>query len=96
MNGSFGQYMLVDAKFAAIIPEGADPVEVAPVLCAGVIALGEMIFSEEAYGLYVVRARGRDVAHPALRFLAGSAVRNGAIIVGILLLLAVIRRLLPA
>jgi len=32
VNGSFGQYMLVDATFAARIPEGADPHEIAPVL----------------------------------------------------------------
>lgn len=36
VDGSFGEYMLVDERFAARIPEGADPVEVAPILCAGV------------------------------------------------------------
>src|SRR5471030_1965272 len=36
VDGSFGQYMLVDSLFAARIPDGADLVEVAPVLCAGV------------------------------------------------------------
>lgn len=36
VDGSFGTYMLVDAAFAARIPDGVDPVEVAPILCAGV------------------------------------------------------------
>jgi propanol-preferring alcohol dehydrogenase len=36
VDGSFGEYMLVDSRFAARIPAGSDPVEVAPVLCAGV------------------------------------------------------------
>ena len=36
VNGSFGEYMLVDTRYAPRIPEGADPVEVAPILCAGV------------------------------------------------------------
>jgi len=36
VDGSFGEYMLVNTRFAARIPAGSDPVEVAPVLCAGV------------------------------------------------------------
>ena len=36
VDGSFGEYMLVDARYAPVIPEGADPMEVGPILCAGV------------------------------------------------------------
>lgn len=36
VDGSFGQYMLMDARYAARIPAGADLVQVAPILCAGV------------------------------------------------------------
>lgn len=36
VDGSFGEYMLVDTRYCARIPEGSDPVEVAPILCAGV------------------------------------------------------------
>ncbi|HJA60069.1 MAG TPA: alcohol dehydrogenase catalytic domain-containing protein, partial [Candidatus Brevibacterium intestinavium] len=35
VDGSFGEYMLVDTRFAAAIPDGADPYEIAPLLCAG-------------------------------------------------------------
>src|SRR5699024_12305580 len=35
-DGSFGEYMLIDTRYAPRIPEGSDPFEVGPVLCAGV------------------------------------------------------------
>ena len=31
VDGSFGEYMLVDARYAPVIPEGADPMEVGPI-----------------------------------------------------------------
>ena len=36
VDGSFGTYMLVNADYAARIPDGADPLEVAPILGAEV------------------------------------------------------------
>lgn len=35
-EGSFAEYMVVDAKYASRIPQTLDPLEVAPLLCAGV------------------------------------------------------------
>jgi len=35
VDGSFGEYMLVDTRYCARIPDGSDPVEVAPALCPG-------------------------------------------------------------
>ena len=61
IDGSFGQYMLVDARFAAQIPAGADPYEVAPVLCAGVTVYKGLKMTEARPGEWVV------ISAPCLR-----------------------------
>lgn len=48
VDGSFGEYMLVDTRFAARIPEGSDPVDVAPVLCAGGVTVYKGLKMTEA------------------------------------------------
>src|SRR5665811_389285 len=63
VDGSFGEYMLVDAKFAAIIPDGADLVELAPVLCAGVTVYKGLKMTEARPGLRVAAV---DVADDKL------------------------------
>ena len=40
MNGAFAEYMVLKAAFAVPISEDVDPVTAAPLLCAGVTALG--------------------------------------------------------
>ena len=53
VDGSFGEYMLVDSRFAARIPAGSDPVEVAPVLCAGVTVYKGLKMTEARPGQWV-------------------------------------------
>lgn len=53
VDGSFGEYMLVDSRFAARIPAGSDPVEVAPVLCAGVTVYKGLKMTETRPGQWV-------------------------------------------
>ena len=71
VDGSFGQYMLVDAAYAALIPEGADPVEVAPILCAGVTVYKGLKMTEARPGHGPTRRRRRHrrrqarTRHPA-------------------------------
>ena len=36
VNGYFQEYVCIDAKAAMVLPEGLDPVEAAPLFCAGV------------------------------------------------------------
>lgn len=36
VNGSFAEYALADPKYVGHIPAGVDPIEIAPILCAGV------------------------------------------------------------
>ncbi|MBO1902097.1 alcohol dehydrogenase AdhP [Leucobacter weissii] len=68
VDGSFGEYMLVDEKFAARIPEGADPVEIAPVLCAGVTVYKGLKVTEARPGQWVVISGIGGLGHIAVQF----------------------------
>lgn len=54
VNGSFGEYMLVDTRYCARIPEGSDPIEVAPILCAGVTVYKGLKEANTRPGEYMV------------------------------------------
>jgi propanol-preferring alcohol dehydrogenase len=79
VDGSFGQYMLVDAKYAAIIPEGADPVEVAPVLCAGVTVYKGLKMTEAQPGEWVVISGIGGLGHVAVQYAIAMGLRVAAV-----------------
>jgi len=79
VNGSFGEYMLVDAKFAARIPEGADPVEIAPVLCAGVTVYKGLKVSEARPGQWVVISGVGGLGHVAVQYAKAMGLRVAAV-----------------
>lgn len=79
MNGSFGQYMLVDAKFAARIPEGADPYEVAPILCAGVTVYKGLKETEVRPGEWVVISGIGGLGHLAVQYAVAMGMRVAAV-----------------
>lgn len=79
VDGSFGQYMLVDARFAAIIPEGADPVEVAPVLCAGVTVYKGLKMTEARPGQWVVISGIGGLGHVAVQYATAMGLRVAAV-----------------
>ena len=79
VNGSFGQYMLVDAKFAARIPEGADPVEIAPVLCAGVTVYKGLKVSDARPGQWVVISGVGGLGHVAVQYAKAMGLRVAAV-----------------
>lgn len=79
VDGSFGQYMLVDAKYAAIIPEGADPVEVAPVLCAGVTVYKGLKMTETKPGQWVVISGIGGLGHVAVQYARAMGMRVAAV-----------------
>lgn len=68
VDGSFGEYMLVDERFAARIPEGADPVEVAPVLCAGVTVYKGLKMTEARPGEWVTISGIGGLGHIAVQY----------------------------
>lgn len=79
VDGSFGQYMLVDAKYAAIIPDGADPVEVAPILCAGVTVYKGLKMTEARPGQWVVISGIGGLGHVAVQYARAMGLRVAAV-----------------
>lgn len=79
VDGSFGEYMLVDAKFAAHIPEGADPYEIAPVLCAGVTVYKGLKQSEVKPGQWVVISGIGGLGHIAVQYAVAMGMRVVAV-----------------
>ncbi len=79
VNGSFGEYMLVDSKFAARIPKGADPVEIAPVLCAGVTVYKGLKVSGARPGQWVVISGVGGLGHVAVQYAKAMGLRVAAV-----------------
>ncbi len=68
VDGSFGEYMLVDATYAAILPEDVDPYEVAPILCAGVTVYKGLKQTETRPGQWVVISGLGGLGHIAVQY----------------------------
>jgi len=78
-GGSFGEYMLVDARYAAVIPEGADPYEIAPVLCAGVTVYKGLKQTEVKPGQWVVISGIGGLGHVAVQYAVAMGMRVVAV-----------------
>jgi len=68
VDGSFGTYMLVDTRYCARIPEGSDPLEVAPILCAGVTVYKGLKVTEAKPGQFVVISGVGGLGHIAVQY----------------------------
>jgi alcohol dehydrogenase, propanol-preferring len=79
VDGSFGQYMLVDAAYAALIPDGADPVEVAPILCAGVTVYKGLKMTEARPGQWVIISGIGGLGHIAVQYARAMGLRVAAV-----------------
>jgi propanol-preferring alcohol dehydrogenase len=79
VDGSFGEYMLVDAEFAPRIPEGADRVEIAPVLCAGVTVYKGLKMTEARPGQWVVSSGIGGLGHIAVQYAVAMGLRVAAV-----------------
>ena len=79
VDGSFGEYMLVEAKFAAHIPEGSDPYEIAPVLCAGVTVYKGLKQTEVKPGQWVVISGIGGLGHIAVQYAVAMGMRVVAV-----------------
>ena len=79
MNGSFGEYMLVDARYAPVIPEGADPMEVGPILCAGVTVYKGLKQTEVRPGQWVVISGIGGLGHIAVQYAVAMGMRVVAV-----------------
>ncbi len=74
-NGSFGEYMLVDTRYCARIPEGMDPVEAAPILCAGLTVYKGLKMSDTKPGQFMVISGVGGLGHIAVQYAAAMGMR---------------------
>ena len=79
VDGSFGQFMLVDARYAVRLPDGVDPVEVAPVLCAGVTVYKGLKMTEAKPGQWVVISGIGGLGHLAVQYARAMGLRVVAV-----------------
>lgn len=79
VDGSFGQYMLVDSRYCAVIPDGADPYEIAPVLCAGVTVYKGLKETEVRPGQWVVISGVGGLGHIAVQYAVAMGMRVAAV-----------------
>lgn len=75
VNGSFGEYMLVDARYAPRIPDGVDPLEIAPILCAGVTVYKGLKQTEVRPGQWVVISGIGGLGHVAVQYAIAMGMR---------------------
>ncbi|KMO71449.1 alcohol dehydrogenase AdhP [Mycolicibacterium chlorophenolicum] len=79
VNGSFGSYMLVNAAYAPRIPDGVDPVEVAPILCAGVTVYKGLKVTDTRPGQWVAISGIGGLGHVAVQYATAMGLRVVAI-----------------
>ncbi|GJP10202.1 zinc-dependent alcohol dehydrogenase [Mycobacterium marinum] len=79
VNGSFGTHMLVNADYAARIPDGADPLEVAPILCAGVTVYKGLKVTDTRPGQWVAISGIGGLGHVAVQYARAMGLRVVAI-----------------
>ena len=79
VDGSFGEYMLVDATYAALLPAGVDAAEVAPVLCAGVTVYKGLKVTGVRPGQWVVISGIGGLGHIAVQYAVAMGMRVAAV-----------------
>lgn len=79
VDGSFATHMLVDAAYAARIADGVDPVEVAPILCAGVTVYKGLKVTDTRPGQWVAISGIGGLGHVAVQYARAMGLRVVAI-----------------
>ncbi len=79
VNGSFGEYMLVDDVYAPRIPAGSDLTEVAPVLCAGVTVYKSLKTTEARPGEWVTISGIGGLGHVAVQYARAMGLHVAAV-----------------
>lgn len=79
VNGSFGDHMLVDATYAPRIPDGVDPLEVAPILCAGVTVYKGLKVTDTRPGQWVAISGVGGLGHVAVQYARAMGLRVVAV-----------------
>ena len=79
VDGSFGQYMVVDSRYCPIIPAGVDPAGAAPVLCAGVTVYKGLKMTDTQPGEWVLISGIGGLGHMAVQYAVALGRRVAAI-----------------
>lgn len=79
VNGSFGSHMLVNATYAPRIPDGVDPLEVAPILCAGVTVYKGLKVTDTRPGQWVAISGVGGLGHVAVQYARAMGLRVVAV-----------------
>ncbi|WP_017791714.1 alcohol dehydrogenase AdhP [Leucobacter salsicius] len=79
VDGSFGEYMIVDATYAAVLPAGVNAAEVAPVLCAGVTVYKGLKVTGVRPGQWVVISGIGGLGHIAVQYAVAMGMRVAAV-----------------
>lgn len=79
VNGSFAQFMLVDSRYAARIPENLDGAAAAPILCAGVTVYKGLKTTEARPGQWVAISGIGGLGHLAIEYAHAMGMNVAAI-----------------
>lgn len=79
VDGSFGEYMLVDARYCPIVPAGVDRAAIAPILCAGVTVYKGLKTTGTRPGQWMLVSGIGGLGHIAVQYAVAMGMRVAAV-----------------
>lgn len=79
VDGGFAEYVAAPADFAVRIPDGVDPFEIAPILCAGVTTFKGLKQTQAQKGDWVIISGVGGLGHVAVQYARQFGFRVGAV-----------------
>ncbi len=79
VNGSFAEYAIADPNYVGHIPKGVDPIEIAPILCAGVTTYKGLKMTEAKPGNWVVISGIGGLGHLAVQYAKAMGLNVAAV-----------------
>ena len=79
LNGTYAEYVLANADFVGHLPEGCDPAEMAPILCAGVTTYKGLKEAEVSPGDWVGIVGIGGLGHVAIQYAKAMGLNVAAI-----------------
>lgn len=78
-NGGFAEYILADPNYVAHIPEGLDPLEAAPIICAGITTYKGIKEADVRPGQWIVISGVGGLGHLAVQYAKAMGLRVCAV-----------------
>lgn len=78
-NGGFAEYILADPNYVAHIPEGLDPLEAAPIICAGITTYKGIKEADVRPGQWIVISGVGGLGHLAAQYAKAMGLRVCAV-----------------